>query len=644
MNGTGVGKKSAAAADEKSLALAGQRSDKYLLKNGGKMNFKKLSVSCFVLCFLSFVLVSAEIHDAALTGTLAKVKELVANDPALLNAANDVGRTPLFQAATRGHLELVAWLVKKGADVNRRETSYRLTPLHMAARGGHLEIVRLLLKNGADLQARENDNENALYYAALSNNLELVKYLVGKGLKVKDGESSAGNTPLSIAVQNGNFAVASYFISRGADVLYKDKENQTLLHIACWRSKQDMFRLLVQKGVAVNALNNERWTALHLVSTFGNLAAAKILLAAKAEVNARTVDGLFPLFMAAKEGRKDMVLELLAAGAKADATLPDSGLSPLHLASAQGYGAIADALLAKGADANAKDKWNHTPYGLASRYGHKMIAESLLAHGAKADTAANETAGAAWLKKSLPAGEALVWYSGHSGWVVKTQNHLLVFDYWKNGALPDEPGLANGTIVPQEIKDQAVTVFLSHNHIDHYTPAVFDWKKEIKDITYIAGFEPESKDGYQLLAAHEKKVLNGLEIIPIESNDSGQGYFVKVDGVTIFHPGDHANRQRDFSGPFKKEIDYLADQGLKADILFVPVSGCGFGDIVSVKKGDYYTMDRLSARYVFPMHAAGNPLQYAQFAKEAKDRGYENTFNCAEFPGDCFFVEAKESK
>ena len=163
-------------------------------------------------------------------------------------------------------------------------------------------------------------------------------------------------------------------------------------------------------------------------------------------------------------------------------------------------------------------------------------------------------------------------------------------------------------------------------------------------ITYIMGFKPENAEGYTLLPNREKKEISGLEIIPIESNDSGQGYFVKVDGVTIFHPGDHANRQRDFSGPFKKEIDFLADQGLKADILFAPVSGCGFGDIVAVKKGDYYTMDRLSARHVFPMHAQGNPLQYQQFAKEARDRGYDNTFCCPEFPGDCFFITPPKDK
>ncbi len=189
-----------------------------------------------------------------------------------------------------------------------------------------------------------------------------------------------------------------------------------------------------------------------------------------------------------------------------------------------------------------------------------------------------------WLSEPLAAGQAVVWYLGHSGWAVKTQKHLLIFDYWKNAALPDEPGLANGTINPLELRDLDVTVFASHAHSDHYMPEIFTWKKIIPKITYIMGFKAENAEGYTLLPNREKKELNGLEIIPIESNDSGQGYFIKVDGVTIFHPGDHANRQRDFSGPFKKEIDFLADQGLKADILFAPVSGCGFGDIVRRQK------------------------------------------------------------
>jgi len=605
------------------------------------MKHIKALLFCMLLMAASWAW-GAEIHDAALKGDLAKVKELLAKDPARLTAGNDLGRTPLHLAAHRGHLELAAWLIKQGADVNGRETSYQLSPLHMAVWGGHLEVARLLLKKGADIQAREKDNETALYY--VGNSLPLAKFLVTEGLKINDTKSSAGNTPLAIALQRGNLEMAEYFLAGGADALYKDREGSTTLHMACWRGKKGLIELLLRKGVPVDARDNAGWTPLLLATIMGNQEAVKALLARQADVNIKNQNGLFPLFQAAKDGKKEIALQLLAAGARAGDSMGDTGMTSLHMACALGFGDIAKALLDKGADVNAKSKWGHAPLGLARRYGHKNLAELLLTRGAAVEKSAVESADGTWLKKNLAQGEALVWYTEHSGWAVKTANHLLVFDYFKPDSAPDQPGLANGTLVPAEIKDQAVTVFISHAHGDHFMPGVFDWRKEIGDIAYIAGFRPEGQDGYSLLPVHDKKTMNGMEIIPIESNDSGQGYFVKVDGITIFHPGDHANRQRDFSGPFTKEVDFLADLGLKADILFTPVSGCGFGDIVAVKKGAYYTMDRLAARYVFPMHAQGNPIQYQQFAKEAKARGYENVFCCAEFPGDCFFITPPKGK
>jgi L-ascorbate metabolism protein UlaG (beta-lactamase superfamily) len=169
-------------------------------------------------------------------------------------------------------------------------------------------------------------------------------------------------------------------------------------------------------------------------------------------------------------------------------------------------------------------------------------------------------------------------------------------------------------------------------------PEIFAWRKTMPGAAYIMGFKPEKAEGYTMLPNRENKMIDGMEITAIESNDSGQGFFVKTDGVAIFHPGDHANRQRDFSGPFKKEIDFLADRGLRADILFVPVSGCGFGDIVSVKKGVYYTIDRLAARSVFPMHAGGNETRYREFAKEAKNAAYDVPICLAELCGDHFII------
>jgi L-ascorbate metabolism protein UlaG (beta-lactamase superfamily) len=242
------------------------------------------------------------------------------------------------------------------------------------------------------------------------------------------------------------------------------------------------------------------------------------------------------------------------------------------------------------------------------------------------------------LKKDFEPGSALIYYLGHSGWAIKTNNHLLVFDYSKRNVLPDTLLLANGTINPEEIKDLKTTVFVSHSHGDHYMPSIFDWKKEVKDITYVMGFKPEKQSRYIFLGPRETKSINGMEITTIESNDSGVGFFIKVDGVTIFHSGDHANRKRDFSGPFKREIDFLAEKGIKPEIFFAPVSGCGFGDLEAVKMGVFYTIKKLSPRLMVPMHAGGNENRYLDFAREARKAGFDIPICCADNSGDWFFI------
>ncbi len=593
---------------------------------------------------------TASFHQAVLKGDVGAVKQMLTKTPGMVDVRCEVGRTPLQWAAHKGNAQLVALLLKQGAGVNSKSKKNRRTPLHYAVWRGHTEAARILLKKGADIQAVEVDGESPLAYAAASGNLEAVKMLVEKGAKVKGDVSKIGTSPLSYAVSGngGNIEMVKYLLSKGADPTVKGRGGYTLLHRAAFSGSGELLRMLIDKGAKVDARNDFNDTPLIGACSRGNLEGALVLMKSGADVNVTGHRGRFPLYSAGAHGKAKLTALLLKAGADVAQTYKANGRTALHHAVLKGYADVTGILLSAGADPKATDLEGNTPLYYASRYGHKAAAKTLIVKGGLKKESLKKMktnfGPSPYLKKELKPGTALIWYLGHSGWAVKTQNHLMIFDYFKGSRTPDTPLLANGNINPDEIKDLKVMVFSSHDHSDHYVPEIFKWRDTVPGISYVMGFKPEKQEGYAYLPPRTSKTIDGVEITTIKSNDKGVGFFVQTDGVRFYHPGDHANRQKDFSGPFKAEIDYLAASGKKADFMFAPVSGCGFGDIEAVKKGIYYTAKKMSPRAVFPMHAGNNSERYYIFAKEAKKAGMKSPVVCPSNSGDHFAVTGEKVK
>ena len=87
------------------------------------------------------------------------------------------GWTPLHYAATKGHLDIVEYLISKEVDVDALNPS-NTTPLMLASRYGHIKVVKFLLDHDADLTLHNTQNYTAIDFAYANNQKE-----IGDGLK-----------------------------------------------------------------------------------------------------------------------------------------------------------------------------------------------------------------------------------------------------------------------------------------------------------------------------------------------------------------------------------------------------------------------------------------------------------------------------
>jgi hypothetical protein len=157
---------------------------------------------------------------------------------------------------------------------------------------------------------------SALVMAVENDNLEEVKVRVMMGERVNTKDKGYdGNSPLHIAVENGNLEIAQFLLTHGAKTNSKNAEKRTPLMMLDEDASAELVNLLLNYGAKINLADKEGNTALMLAAEYAPSEVVQSLISAGANVNAINKQGETALMLAAKNGELENVKSLLSAGA-----------------------------------------------------------------------------------------------------------------------------------------------------------------------------------------------------------------------------------------------------------------------------------------------------------------------------------------
>jgi ankyrin repeat protein len=132
----------------------------------------------------------------------------------------------------------------------------------------------------------------ALWDACCSGNVAEVVAAVERGEGV-DTRGHHNDTVLIVAATLGHIEVASFLLWRGAAVNAVDTDQQTAMHVACYKDNAGMVRLLLaQPGVDCNPREELGMTPLMVAVMMGKVECVRELVGdPRVELDTRTING-----------------------------------------------------------------------------------------------------------------------------------------------------------------------------------------------------------------------------------------------------------------------------------------------------------------------------------------------------------------
>jgi uncharacterized protein len=302
---------------------------------------------CVIALSLSTAPAGAAANDLLLLevvkgGDTAAVRALIGRGVDVNQRAGD-GQSALHWAVYHENHEAVDLLIREGADVDSTNT-LGITPLWVAASQGSSALVTRLLDVGAAPNLAPRTGGTPLMLASRGGDLASVKALLSHGADVNAIEDAHGQTAMMWAVAQRHANIVRLLLEAGADVRARSKSSRRVVLLCCptWPGDPEGTVEIDQGGL----------TPLLFAALNGDVASARLLLDAGADVNDTAAAGTTALVMAVHRGFAPLAALLLERGADPDAAA--GGHTALHSAVLRGDRETVDMLLASGASLNVR--------------------------------------------------------------------------------------------------------------------------------------------------------------------------------------------------------------------------------------------------------------------------------------------------
>ena len=318
------------------------------------MNYSKILVSLSFL--LSFGITAAQNANVFLSRDYWKTNPSIENVEQNIAKGNDISalNSSAFDAVVYAILEktnnqtIQYLLTKEGNDVNKLTHDGR-TYIFWAAYSNNLPIMKYLLSKGAKTDVIDSHGYSVMNFAASTGqqNTKIYDFLFENGANIHTEKNHNGANALLLITPNLKaYNLIDYFVSKGADLNTTDNNGNGIFNYAAKTGNIKLMNLLIKKGVSYKKLSNEGENAMIFASQ-----------------GTRRVSNTLETFT---------YLESL--GIKPN-IITKKGITPLHAISYNGKDIdIYTYFISKGVDVNQKDENGNTPFlNAAQRNDLKII-------------------------------------------------------------------------------------------------------------------------------------------------------------------------------------------------------------------------------------------------------------------------------